>query len=729
MASAFGMGITPLPAQALSGSGLKQLEIADVHDAQSVKVMPGLHLTLSDSTVHRSLQWPYNVLVSSGARLTSIGNLYEPADEAIAVVVQNDARAELKSDIIMLARTGIRNAGTMALDDVALQAEEAAIQIGNAPGELGGAIPLAPAAIRIANSRVGSGSGPVFVVMSTDSAVGNTAAIIELTGTTYAKGGNGALLEVARSASDTMVDLNLRDHARGVGDIRLTGSDLGATQVTLNMSGRATWQGRTDAVDTLLMRGASRWLMTGDSAVGTLHMRDHAAIAFQPAAGGAFRTLRVRGDLLGSGRFEMNTDIAHGRGDRLSVQGKVEGTHGLLVRDSGHAPPAADEGLLLVQAGGGGGGFELENRGGMVEAGPYLYELRRDDPRDDGATTWRLVRAVRCAAPSDTVTSRSMSTAAPAAATATPRAKAMLAPTAKVAIDNATPAAAQALWSTAMNGLRLRLNALRADAGEPGLWIRALNSRQSIDGLVGSGMSQTVTGFGAGMDRSFAAAGLRWHVGVLAGQMRAHRNLGTDGGGSTTSPYAGFYAAAHTGDGAYASAVLTGARFHHRLVARGTDGTRRDLSYSNPGAGIALEGGKRFELPRAWFVEPYAGVDYLRTGAARYRTGHGMQVRDAGAASVGAYAGTRLGKTFAVAGGTFKTYALLAWRHELAGGSTVCLNDERFDARTAGGRFETGAGIEATLGKRHRLYADYTYARGPHFQQPWAVSTGYRYSW
>jgi outer membrane autotransporter protein len=66
---------------------------------------------------------------------------------------------------------------------------------------------------------------------------------------------------------------------------------------------------------------------------------------------------------------------------------------------------------------------------------------------------------------------------------------------------------------------------------------------------------------------------------------------------------------------------------------------------------------------------------------------------------------------------------------EFLTGNTVTTNSTLSDANLSGtvGRF--GGGVTAQVSRSTYLYAEYDYATGDHFQQPWFVNVGLRWQW
>ncbi|MFJ3261697.1 autotransporter outer membrane beta-barrel domain-containing protein [Pseudomonas sp. NPDC086581] len=124
--------------------------------------------------------------------------------------------------------------------------------------------------------------------------------------------------------------------------------------------------------------GTSTWEFAGNASLGNLKLRDSTVFFSGPG----YQVLTVNGDLTGNGRFQMKTDLSTSQGDLLQVLGQAQGSHELLVADSGRDAQGAP--LKLVGTAGGAGQFSL--LGGHVDAGAFRYGLQQQ------GNDWYLVQ-------------------------------------------------------------------------------------------------------------------------------------------------------------------------------------------------------------------------------------------------------------------------------------------------------------------------------------------------
>lgn len=177
------------------------------------------------------------------------------------------------------------------------------------------------------------------------------------------------------SLSSSVIDAPILASVEGNGqfDLKADGSAL---------SGNARLQDPARGRMDLDLR-SSTWLFEGNSSVSNLKLRD-STVFF---GGSGYQVLTVNGDLSGNGRFQMKTDLSSSQGDLLSVAGQVQGSHEILVADSGRDAQGAP--LKLVGTAGGTGQFSL--LGGHVDAGAFRYGLRQQ------GNDWYLVESGRVA--------------------------------------------------------------------------------------------------------------------------------------------------------------------------------------------------------------------------------------------------------------------------------------------------------------------------------------------
>ncbi|OZI67033.1 autotransporter outer membrane beta-barrel domain-containing protein [Bordetella genomosp. 11] len=313
---------------------------------------------------------------------------------------------------------------------------------------------------------------------------------------------------------------------------------------------------------------------------------------------------------------------------------------------------------------------------------------------------------------------------------------------ATLAMNNAALAAGQGIWNAQLAALNRRLRAARQgnaatlpggthaiDGSGIGIWLEATDARQKIDNPLTGKYRQDLQGFVAGIDRAIDVAAGRWHIGLLAAQAGSHRDF-DDGKGRTRSAHVGGYATFLGPQGSYATAIVAAGRYRHDMHGKATDGKRLAGAFRNNGIGASIEAGHRVELPRAWFAEPHAGLDYLYVGGARYTLSDGTPVRDHGGHSLQGRVGARIGRVIGTGnGGSVTPYLRAGYAYERGNRNHVTVNGMALKADLGGGRVELGAGFEARLGKAYSLVLDAGYAKGRRFEESRMVIVGLQYRW
>lgn len=96
-----------------------------------------------------------------------------------------------------------------------------------------------------------------------------------------------------------------------------------------------------------------------------------------------FQTFTIYGNLSGNGHFDLNTDLANEKSDKIVVKGEDSGNFTLGIKDSGNEPNAANGKVTLVETRTGQAQFSLKDKD-YVDAGAYRYRLSQD------GTNWIL---------------------------------------------------------------------------------------------------------------------------------------------------------------------------------------------------------------------------------------------------------------------------------------------------------------------------------------------------
>ena len=89
-----------------------------------------------------------------------------------------------------------------------------------------------------------------------------------------------------------------------------------------------------------------------------------------------FQTLTIFSNLSGSGTFNLNTNIAENKSDKIVVKGSAEGNHKIGVTNQG--ANIANGKVTLVETNGGNAAFSLTNPNNRVDLGAYQYFLTKE---------------------------------------------------------------------------------------------------------------------------------------------------------------------------------------------------------------------------------------------------------------------------------------------------------------------------------------------------------------
>ena len=114
----------------------------------------------------------------------------------------------------------------------------------------------------------------------------------------------------------------------------------------------------------------SQWRFNQSSILHHLNTQN-SMVKFEPTS--EYKTLTIKGDLSGSTTFDLNTNIAENKADKIVVKGNAEGDHHLNVTDYG--AHVANGKVTLVETNTGNAKFHLANANGYVALGAYKYFL------------------------------------------------------------------------------------------------------------------------------------------------------------------------------------------------------------------------------------------------------------------------------------------------------------------------------------------------------------------
>ena len=439
-----------------------------------------------------------------------------------------------------------------------------------------------------------------------------------------------------------------------------------------------------------------------------------------------FQTLTIFSNLSGSGTFNLNTNIAENKSDKIVVKGTAEGNHKIGVTNQG--ANVANGKVTLVETNGGNAAFSLTNPNNRVDLGAYQYFLTKEGNNwvlansKNAVTPTPPVAPVAPVTPSKPVVTPSKPEVTPSTPVVTPSNPVVppaVLPSAPLLSDlaNAQVSLRQAqllLVEDDLSGIHQRLGEMKN--GEKGnVWVRNVNSRQKLAAL-STGESET-SGFKQNVHRvqvgADAAVTDNLRVGGFVGRSQANVDFnGHYGDGKVRSNSVGLYAAYLADNGIYVDNIVKYSRLHAN-----SDHTekRHYNAYT-----ISSELGKRFSPANDWTITPQAQLVWTHISS---------QENEDSLSSVYSRIGLRVAKGFALSNGwNLQPYAEVNAITSKNRSSKIHYTNSALDVASSRGRFESAVGLNAGFAN-HRFGLEVSRADGKNFDKPYAIQAVYRYQW
>ncbi|WP_228063578.1 MULTISPECIES: autotransporter outer membrane beta-barrel domain-containing protein [unclassified Pasteurella] len=458
-----------------------------------------------------------------------------------------------------------------------------------------------------------------------------------------------------------------------------------------------------------------------------------------------FQTLTIKGNLTGSGIFNLNTNIAENKGDKIIVEGTAEGNHKLGVKDHGVA--VANKKLTLVETNGGNAKFNLTNPNNRVDLGAYQYFLTKE------GNNWVLANSQSAVTPPTTpdvkpemptpiaptnpdvqpeIPSTPIEPTNPSVQPETPNIPTVpIAPIIPIQPTNPTlpqtallsnKANAQVslrqaqllLVENELSGIHQRLGEVKN--GEKGsVWVQNVNSREKLTALSTgesqtSGFKQNIHSLQVGAD---AAVNDNFRLGGFIGRSQADVDFnGNYGEGKVRSNTVGLYTTYLANNGIYVDNIVK----YSRLKAQ-SDHTEKHRYNAYT---LSSELGKQFKLSGDWIITPQAqlGWTYIQS-----------KENEDSLSSVYSRVGLRAAKNFALANGwNLQPYAEINAITSRNNNSKIHYANAALNVEDSRGRFESVFGVNAGV-TNHRFGLEISRADGKRYDKPYQIQALYRYQW
>lgn len=454
----------------------------------------------------------------------------------------------------------------------------------------------------------------------------------------------------------------------------------------------------------------SQWSFNKSSTLNNLDANS-SEITFTPTS--EYKTLTIKDNLTGSSTFNLNTNIAENKSDKIVVKGTAEGNHKIGVTNQG--ANIADGKVTLVETNGGNAAFSLTNPNNRVDLGAYQYFLTKE------GNNWVLVHSQKALDSTSSVeTNVPENTGSNNAASNNPNVPDYSWLPKKPLLGNSLNAqvslrqAQLLLVEDDLSGIHQRLGEVKN--GEKGnVWVRNVNSRQKLAALSTgesetSGFKQNIHSLQVGAD---AAVTDNLRVGGFVGRSQANVDFNGDyGDGKVRSNSVGLYAAYLADNGIYVDNIVKYSRLH----ANSNHTEKRHYNAYT----ISSELGKRFSLANDWTITPQAQLAWTHISS---------QENEDSLSSVYSRIGLRVAKGFALSNGwNLQPYAEVNAITSKNRSSKIHYANSALDVASSRGRFESAVGLNAGFAN-HRFGLEVSRADGKNFDKPYAIQAVYRYQW
>ena len=426
-----------------------------------------------------------------------------------------------------------------------------------------------------------------------------------------------------------------------------------------------------------------------------------------------FQTLTIFSNLSGSGTFNLNTNIAENKSDKIVVKGSAEGNHKIGVTNQG--ANVANGKVTLVETNGGNAAFSLTNPNNRVDLGAYQYFLTKE------GNNWVLVHSQKALDSTSSVeTNVPDNTGSNNAASNNPNVPDYTSIPKKPLLTNLSNIqvslrqAQLLLVEDDLTSIHQRLGEVKN--GEKGnVWVRNVNSHQKLGALSTgksetSGFKQNVHSLQVGADTA-VTDNLR--VGGFVGRSQANVDFNGDyGDGKVRSNSLGLYAAYLADNGIYVDNIVKYSRLHANsdLTEK-----RHYNAYT-----ISSELGKRFSLVNDWTITPQAQLAWTHISS---------QENEDSLSSVYSRIGLRVAKGFALSNGwNLQPYAEVNAITSKNRSSKIHYTNSALDVASSRGRFKSAVGLNAGFAN-HRFGLEVSRADGKNFDKPYAIQAVYHYNW
>ena len=408
-------------------------------------------------------------------------------------------------------------------------------------------------------------------------------------------------------------------------------------------------------------------------------------------------------NLSGSANFIINTDLAQGKADTITITAVTGSSVNTLQ-------VAYDPAFVTGQNVTGTANFATVSGGSAsftataTEYGAYSYTPTLSSATSAGTTTW-------------TITALNQGDVSGASET----------------VKTASDAIAGNLltWRTENNNLTKRMGELRNASGEAGFWLRSYRGAEELAGSSGRSLKQQYTALQGGYDSKISRGDGALYTGYALGYLEGSSNYNR-GTGDVSSLSLGAYGS-WLGDKGHFFDIITKVsklKNSYTNYLSNSVNTRVDSNYDNWGTSLSAEYGYRKQLKNNWYLEPQAELTYNRISSASYTASDGTNVHND---TVNALTG-RLGLAVGRNVGSTHYYGKVSAVREFSANAVITASSGAaslvtYQQNLKENWLEFALGLTAKLDKRVDGYLEFTRTNGDKVKTPWQVNAGVRWNY
>jgi outer membrane autotransporter protein len=503
-------------------------------------------------------------------------------------------------------------------------------------------------------------------------------------------GNNNLTLDDSTATGGTLTASGTRNTVTLQNDAQLNMNVVSSAGTTdLGVSTGSAFTGAARGLDAITLDSGSRWNVAGNSNVNTLNLNG-GTLNFAAADG--YETLSAN-TLSGGGQMKMNTDLARGQGDQLTVGGG-SGAYTLQVIDHSTTAPQGQM-FQLVQSPVAGPVFSLA--GGEADVGAYQFKLAQQNG------SWYLYD-----------THHNTNT---------------------VNATHAAQAATASIWFDELQPLYARMGDLRLAPNNDGVWVRTFGSKERLSPANSDGVDTTLYMTEVGVDHGIHLNGGTWYLGATLGSGNVLESFSGGAGSARATPLtAGLYATWASNQGWYGDFVLKYDSLSQHYDTTGSGEAISANSHVN-GVTASAEGGMRFQLPHQWFVEPQVELAALYQGGSNYNTTYGALVDGSGGTATTGRVSVMVGHPAhfqllsSMPALDLEPYANFSLIRQFSGSSDETVDGSYFSSNVRETRGQVALGVSLQPVHHWQGFVELAYGKGQHYEQPWGFDVGVKKTW